>query len=345
MLLSLKPDNEMRILFIFFYFVFCSIAAYAHPYAHPDSWNNPKILEILKTSKISSMESMRDYLSRTKKSISFNNKNVFLVTFEGGIKAVFKAFPKDDQSEAQAEVAAYNASLHLGFPKIPPTVLRELDGKKGSLQLYVDTKIDLGQEGQFNEFIKTVSKDDLANLNLFYFVFGQWDTDPHNVMGYQAGAHSYLIAIDNADIADPQHVRYGERPFVKVIDSKALDTQDFDKPFPFDQAKLERIDTLKKTYAEKLPKSFYTRFKVKQLSYVVHRNAFWRQFYVFEKDAVIQPFSPYAPPATLEKLKALDKKAIKDIFNVGEKIEFLTDEYVDSILGRRDQVLRYFEKK
>ncbi len=55
---------------------------------------------------------------------------------EKDIKAVFKSFPLDDQKDAIAEVAAYKASMFLGFPYVPPpTVLREVNKMKGSLQL------------------------------------------------------------------------------------------------------------------------------------------------------------------------------------------------------------------
>ncbi len=65
--------------------------------------------------------------------------------------------------------------------------------------------------------LNSVSKEE--KLELFYFICSQWDSDPANLII----KNNHIYSFDDAVIADKQYVRYGELPFVKSIDSKALD--------------------------------------------------------------------------------------------------------------------------
>lgn len=67
---------------------------------------------------------------------------VYLVTLIDGTKAVFK--PDDirySRSSYRKEIAAYHLSEALNLHFVPPTVERELFGRKGSMQLYIDNAI------------------------------------------------------------------------------------------------------------------------------------------------------------------------------------------------------------
>src|SRR5260221_13115846 len=103
---------------------------------HPDNWKNSEIATLLKKGKVVTMRSMRDYLYSHGKKAEFDG-NVFFVELDNGLKAVFKSVSHDDLGDAYAEGAAYQASVTLGFPNIPQTVMTELDGMKGSLKLFV----------------------------------------------------------------------------------------------------------------------------------------------------------------------------------------------------------------
>ncbi|NDA91342.1 MAG: hypothetical protein EBY20_10695, partial [Alphaproteobacteria bacterium] len=105
--------------------------SYAHEFEHPASWHNPKITKILKTAKVTDIKPMKEVLIEQGKKAEFDGQ-VFLITLENGVQAVFKSLPLDDQGDAKAEVAAYQASVYLGFPYIPPTVLRKINGMTGS---------------------------------------------------------------------------------------------------------------------------------------------------------------------------------------------------------------------
>lgn len=62
------------------------------------------------------------------------NEN-YLVTLRGGMKAVFK--PEAPLHDAELELAVFRLDQLVGLDVVPITVLREIDGKKGSLQYFV----------------------------------------------------------------------------------------------------------------------------------------------------------------------------------------------------------------
>ena len=316
--------------------------SYAHEFEHPTSWHNPEITKILKTTKVADIKPMKEVLIEQGKKAEFDGQ-VFLITLENGIKAVFKSLPLDDQGDAKAEVAAYQASVYLGFPYIPPTVLRKINGMRGSLQLFVSTSIDLLKNGEYEKYSKKFSKEDKDNLKIFYFVFGQWDSGAHNLLAYPDESKIYPIAIDNSGIRNHQHVRYGELPFIRVFYSDKLNTNDWDKPFPFENAKIidnPSYDNLKKSFNNKLPESFYKSFKFynQPLKYIIYQNSLWRQYHAFDK-SFSKSYVEKCHKKALLALGKLDLKSLKEIFSSAKGADFLTDSYLQKILERRNQLL------
>ena len=191
------------------------------------NWGAHSLQKALKTAKVLSMESMGKFLQKKGKRTDFEG-NVFLVYLEGGVKGFFKPVSDQDYGDACAEVAAYEASRHLGFPHIPPTVLRTIKGKRGSFQLYIETEIDTVVPEHYKVVMKSVRRKEIENLRAFYFIFGQWDSGPHNMLLYMENGVPHVIAIDNSGIRQRQHVTYGDLPFVRVLWSDAFKTNDWD---------------------------------------------------------------------------------------------------------------------
>lgn len=321
-------------------------SVFANVNTHPENWKNPELARLLKHGRVLSLKPMKEYLKSHGKNIEFEGK-VFFVELDNGLKAVFKAFPDDDMGDAYGEVAAYQASVFLGFPNVPPTVMRKINGMKGSLQLFVETSVDALAPGVYESALKEASAEDVANLKLFYFVFGQWDTGKHNILILKDRGKTYIIAIDNSGIHNHQHVRYGDLPFVRVQYSDALKTNDWDKPFPFDSAKIIEKPTpekLKKVFGNLFPDSFYQSIKLYNgsIRYVIYRNSLWRQFHAGNKEFI--SFAQFLPDATRKKLETLDLLALKKIFSCARGADFLKPAYFNAILERRDQVLHYFDK-
>lgn len=308
-----------------------------------DAWKNSKIATQLKMGSLINQTLMQDFLKARGKKVDFEG-SVFVMDLDNGLKAVFKSLPKADMEGAYAEVAAYQASIVLGFPNIPPTVIRKFNHMQGSLQLFVDTPIDALAPNVFNQALDDVDPSELADLKVFYFVFGQWDTGPHNMLILEENEKKKLIAIDNSGIANRQHVIYGQLPFVGIIYSDAFKSNDWWRTnFPFEKANVIQQPTLKNlraTFGNKLPERFYKSFKDynKPFCYVIYQNRLWRQFYAF--DANLAPaYTPYISVRTKKALQALDLDKLRKIFEVARGAEFLNDQYLKAILERRDQVI------
>ncbi|MGX6960644.1 MAG: hypothetical protein ACIPMY_05475 [Rickettsia endosymbiont of Pentastiridius leporinus] len=326
------------------YLLIFSSLCYGNSFNIPTSWKNPEILKTLRSSKIEKIEAMKEILSKDNKIIEFDGE-VFLITFDNNVKAVFKTVPFDDLGDAHAEVAAYKTSQILDFPYIPPTVIRKINGKFGSLQLYIDSSIDLLKEGEYKKALTRVSSEDQANLRIFYYVFGQWDSGPHNLLLVTDQGKDYFIAIDNSAVRNHQHVKIGDLPFVRVLYSEKLNTNDWHKPFPFDEAKtIEKLneENLRQIFKNKLPESFYKNFKSynQPLKYVIYQNSLWRQYHAFDKD-FIKAIPKICPAKTIASLKKLDIQALKKIFIEAKNSDFLTDAYLKAILKRRNEILDY----
>ncbi len=308
------------------------------------SWRNSGILDQLKTGKIISRTPMQVFLASKGKKVEFEGK-VFLVELDNGLKAVFKCLSEEEMDDAYAEVAAYHASIELGFPYIPPTVMRSMEGMKGSLQLFVDTPIDALAPGIFKQALEKADPEEVANLKVFYFVFGQWDTGAHNILILDGQETKHLIAIDNSGIKQRQYVRYGELPFVRTNYSEKLKTNDwYGVPFPFDQAKTIQHPTpekLKEVFGNAFPDSFYQSFKSYQssLTYVIYQNSLWRQFHGGESEFV-KSYTATISEKTYQALQHLDISLLNKFFKEAKGAEFLKDAYLEAILERRDQVLQ-----
>jgi len=308
-------------------------------------WDNK--VQVLKTTAIKNAVSMRDFLISKGQKVSFENK-VTLVTLEDGTKAVFKPVPPEDLGDAYAEVAAYKASQFLGFPEIPPTIIRKINNEIGSLQLYVEPTHDGLQPEVYQEILKKVNPDTLANLKLFYFVFGQWDTGPQNLIIKKELDKIHLVAIDNSGIRNRQSVHYGGISFVRVCYSETLNTNDWHLSFPFEKVKI--IDN---PSFEKLSEIFGNTFPIAtlknlskypgRLPYVIYKNSLWVQHLHESDPSFFISHTDHYPKHTIERLKTLNKKELNRIFSGAKGSDFLTQDYIEAILERRDQVIKAYE--
>lgn len=318
------------------------------------------ILKTLSTSPVTSMVPMEDFLKKKGYQVEFYG-DVYHLTLKDGTEAVFKALLPDDYGDIHAEVAAFKASQFLGFPRVPPTVIRKIKGTLGSLHLYEKPSVDALKPGVYQAALKEVDKEELANLKLFYFVFGQWDTGPRNIIIQKKSGKTHLIAIDNSGIRNRQYVQYGHLPFVLFCYSDKLNTQDFSDPFPFEQVKFIKnrsAQTLKLTFDDKLEKEDLkrlTRNNRGPLYYVIYQNALWIQFNQnrFNKNNsnCMLAHTDYYPPASIRALRKLNRTVLKEIFSSiqtapsNTNTNFFTEKYVQSFLERRDQVLRAAEQQ
>ena len=309
------------------------------------------ILDILQNNSVESMIPMEKFLKHKGYEVDFYG-DVYHVTLKGGTEAVFKALLPDDYGDIHAEVAAFKASQFLGFPNVPPTILRTINGETGSLQLYVKPSEDSLKPGVYKAALKQVSPKELADLKLFYFVFGQFDSGPHNIIIQKKQKQTHLIAIDNSGIRNRQYVRYGELPFIRFCYSERFNTQDFSDPFPFEKVKHIKNRNEKSLHKEFGNTLFPPDFKrltknSAPLYYVIYQNSLWIQFNKNNSDFVLS-YTDYYPKESIAALKKLNISVLQQIFSDAKKAgfnsEFLTKNYMYSILERRDQILKASKK-
>jgi len=112
-----------KLLHSFVLLYFTSNTLQAHTFEDPLKWKNQEVIIALREGKIKKIEPIQNYL-RTKGKCQEFESDVYLVSLENGMQAVFKPSkdgPEDeDHRSARMEVAAYNASTVLGFPYVPP---------------------------------------------------------------------------------------------------------------------------------------------------------------------------------------------------------------------------------
>jgi hypothetical protein len=268
---------------------------------------------------------------------------VDLVELESGTKAVLKPVKPLFPYAAIAEVAAYRASLFLNLNLVPPTVLYVKEGIVGSLQTYIEPSFDLMINGKYEEIVSRVSPEDLANIQLFYFVFGQWDPGVSNFIAVEEGDRVHLVLIDNAAMSFRQKVRYGDHPFVLCFPNLVLSQKPDEGPFPFDHPtslppEIEAWRTELGNYLTEEEIEKLCHLKWKPVVYAIWGGGFWRQ-YGFWQPA----YTEFYPSETMKKLQSLTLDHLKEFFHNDWGYEF-SPQYYDDILERRDQVVKAWQK-
>lgn len=312
-----------------------SLLAYAQP-SWDDTLDFTEIERRLKHEKVIKRSSIRSFLTKKGKTAAGTHP-VDIVELESGLLGVFKR-----EKACYGEVAAYKAARALGIRLVPPTVLRTIDGIRGSLQFYVDSSIDLLKG---SKALDKISRKDESNMNLFYFVMGQWDD--HN--GNQIVAHSkkgyQLALIDNGGILRRQFAFYGKATFLqKGRDKKSYKGAIGDiNAFPHDQA--ERVSLFDKAGVRKLkeylPDSYIAKLKaqhMRNVSYVLWNS---KVYVKRHKHNAVKTY--YA--SMIKALEQLDRPTMEKIWEDYLPIDSdRCNELIDLTLSRKDQVLAAAKK-
>lgn len=323
-------EKKVAVIFLFLARVLCG-----------EECNFIEMEERIAKEMIISQIPMADFLRQKGHKVHFTSP-VFLVELESGIQAVFKVAESDWPQDAVAESAAYQASQFLGIHLVPPTVIRSHEGAIGSLQLYVEPSFDLMADDRYELALQKADPEELANIQLFYFVFGQWDPDPSNLIAVEREGAVHFALIDNAALGFRQKVRYGEYPFVLCFPDTHFPSGEEKNAFPFDKARLlpNLPEVWKKEFGDVLSDKEITRLcrLKKPVSFVIWENRFWRQ-YKFGKPA----FTEFYPDQTMKRLGELDLAKIKTFFQNDLGFSF-SKEYYEDILERRDQIIHTYNE-
>jgi hypothetical protein len=129
-----KKRKSLAAIFLFLVFPAGAICQFT-PY---ELSARPKIEMLLKTAKITKSVAIREGVTKPYR--------LFLASEEGEISGCWKnvtGSPKGYLDEWRFEIAAYEMDKLLGVNMVPPTVEKEFDNKKGSIQLWVNTEYSL----------------------------------------------------------------------------------------------------------------------------------------------------------------------------------------------------------
>ncbi len=319
-------------------FLLCNLHAYSMPWSD----NKKQIEQQLKNGKVKSIDSMKDFLTKQGRTADFYNPVLF-VTLDNGVEGVFK--PDSEEQDMYGEVAAYEASKLTKLDVVPPTIIRNLQGKKGSFQLYVkNTPVSLKD---FETEWKKISATIKGNCVAFQFVFGQWDRSEGNFLFVTDNNQEEpkLLLIDNAGMVQSQQADIEkEGVFVrKAYSDKRHDS--WDTPFPFDAVQEVSFENIQhhpdlKDFDLSANAFKFLKTSGKPLRFIIWRNSLWFQPYS-DKPFKINEISK----TFLESLKQLTKENLEMIWKHYPKswTAKRKSDIFSGIFHRRDQLLQYVE--
>ncbi|MBA3751733.1 hypothetical protein H0X06_02975 [Candidatus Dependentiae bacterium] len=311
--------------------------------AWDDTLNLEQIEYRLKTEKITAVSKLQRHLKKDSNTTRKAPGSMKLVVLESGLQAVFK--PDNYKSVSgtdeycYAEVAAYKASRVMGKRLVPPTVIREIEGRPGSLQFFVQPAMKTTTINKAK-----IGPKDQSDIEVFYFVFGQWDLHNGNQIIAESKGKIFVALIDNATMMHVQKILYGHHAFIKKgYDANARSQEK--TPFPFDQVKIARRSNFKDLYP--LFSRFISKYRIEKMErkrrvpYIVWDNALWLQHYKFKGQKPCFTKTYYR--STLNALKALNRESLLYIWQEGLSVNKKFEELIDLTLERRDQLVKAAE--
>lgn len=323
---------------------------------HQPQWNDTfdftHAEQQMKQASIVQMTNMRTYLEQQGKTARFVNE-VHLAALSNGWLTAFKPIKDDDLGDAIAEVSAYAASEKLGLHLVPPTVLKEYEGRIGSAQFFVHSPFDLLKPEENKTAFAMIPVERKAAMYLFYYIFGQWDTHAENsIIAYdQTSNKAYLALIDNTAIRNRLKVRYGEHAFVKRMHQDDIKPYT-GEPFPYDKPVILDLPITANKASEKLDDfpipqyllNNWVSYGMNKQACVVWSDALWVQFYRNSKE-VPPNYTDFYPKEVMKQFKTLDLNMLHEIYNLGiqNKLDFCNDRYFADILARRDEVMNAYK--
>ena len=147
------------------------------------------------------------------------------------LKALWKGKPyKTVDYNAHKTITSYNVSKSIGLKMIPPTVFRKLNGKEGSIELFIE---NVNEDKE--KHIKALSPLQKTKLYTLVFLLGHADSSKSNVL--ISKNCFYPVILDHDVIGDAISKKYGTLPFVSRLWSvdESLTKSDF-RSMPFDKS-------------------------------------------------------------------------------------------------------------
>ncbi len=258
-----------------------------------------------------------------------------LVPLNSGVDGVF-----DKGFYHYGEVAAYRASKLLGLRLVPPTVYRKIEGVQGSLQFYIKAP-KIRSISSPEQLTAKVGRKALSDMQLFYYVLGQWDTHAGNQLIASYGNKHYLALIDNSLMVHRTYDKYGGPTFSEKGRSEEAYSP-LGGEFPYNKVKVIPGSEVKQVF-----KPYIGSYGIKRLSrhervgYVIWNHRLWLRL-----DRKKFRFTKRFYQSTLDAFEALDEESLHYAWaGMATYSPKRTRDLVKLTLQRRDEILRYVANK
>ena len=255
---------------------------------------------------------------------------------------------------ALAEIAMYKADRFLGLHMVPPIIIKiEKEDEEQVLACYSYWIEPKNIKITSSDHLKSlVTEAEWAQMNIFYFLFGQYDKHFGNQL---IGEDGKLYLIDNEAIANLRQFVFGyspdkniSLPWVAQRINEKLDTVNEPDDFKEIIAQQQNPQIIHEAfpnldiYANRDIDNGYTR---------IWKKILWRQMYGMST-CISASFSDVISLTFLQKLQSLTAEIISSFwpelpFDVTEEIKLdyqkKIQQFCDNTLQRRDMIIAYFE--
>ena len=257
-----------------------------------------------------------------------------------------------------AEMAMYNADQFLDFNMIPDAIFLRYTALDKERITFCCRWIESSNGGICNSLhLKDlITQKEWMQMNIFHFLFGQYDRHFGNLVIEQNSGKLYLI--DNEAVANVDQCVWAYSPDKKlscpwvggVGDCVSARKMPWPECSSFKEVLSQDQDPL--IIHEAFPHvDEWTKRDIDHGYCRVWNNKLWRQFYAFGSDALAAPFCQEITRALFTKLQSLTAQDLADLWPEipFQACETLMQEYKELIhtfviktLERRDMIINYF---
>jgi hypothetical protein len=257
-----------------------------------------------------------------------------------------------------AEVAMYNASRALGIDMVPTTIILKKKNDMGqNIVSCCSAWIEAANVKIHNaqDLKNIITPGEWSQMNIFHFIFGQYDRHFGNIIIEKNTRKLYLI--DNEAVANVDQYVFAYSADKNLSCPWVGGVGDFIAKKPNPEPEAQDFLTLLATKQD--PRMLHeafpdvdipTKIDIDRGYCRIWHNRLWRQFYILE-DYIAAPFSDFIAATFLEKISSLTEHELVSLwpeipFEISkegaEEYATLIKKFTQKTLERIDMVAHYF---